>query len=209
MQLLVERPFDVLHLDQVLLQEMKKLPPVKRKLLDDVMQGGTRHMRELQAWLPKVLGPTIRAHTAYLGYTFSLAESEQMVADSLGEDPRHPEFNIKKPEKVEKAPFKVLREEVPELLKRPEEQMEVSDETLKDQADRDPLHEVTNHEGVMTDGMTTDEATSAKSKAKFLELKGQGFTKEQVIGIIDTLGMADNNNKVLLLKAVEEAYSAG
>lgn len=212
MQLLIERPFDVLHLDQVLLQEMKKLPPVKRKLLDDVLNGSTKHMRELMSWLPKVLGPTLRAHTAYLGYKFSLEEAEQMVADSLKEDTRHPDFNVKEEPTVPYEPIEIRRQEipeVPELLNRPEEQMEVSDEVIKDQSDRDPLHEVSNHEGVMTDGMSTDEATSAKSKAKFIELRGQGFTKEQVKGIIDSLGMADNNNKVLLLKAVDEAYSAG
>lgn len=206
MQLLMERPFDVLHLDQVLLNEMKNLPQVKRKLLDDVMQGSTRHYRELKSWLPKTLAPAMRAHSAYLGYKFSLEEAEKMVSDSLNEDPRHPEFNVVEPV-VPEVNVEIKRE-VPELLQRPEDQMDVSQESMDAASANDPMHEVTNAtgEGIITDGMTSDEATMAKAVDQFITIRGHGTSKEDAKRVLMAT-LPDNNNRVLLLKALDKAYA--
>lgn len=97
MQLLVDRPFDVLNLDQILLREMRDLPPHKANSLKSVMEGSQRHMRELAAWLPKQMAKHVQAHMAYLGYEASQSEVVQMIEEVLYEDPRHPEFNKVEP----------------------------------------------------------------------------------------------------------------
>jgi hypothetical protein len=91
MQLLVERPFDALNLDMILMQEMRKLPEQKRNQLKRVMEGTTSHMRELAAWLPQQMSKHVQAHAAYLGFEMSQTEAVTMIEEVLYNDPRHPE----------------------------------------------------------------------------------------------------------------------
>lgn len=208
MQLLLERPFDVLNLDQILLQEMKQLPPVKRKLLDDVMKDSTRHLHEFLGWLPKAMAPAIRAHAAYLGYEYSLLEAEQMVTESLKEDPRHPEFKVEEPVKPEVN--MEIRREVPELLQRPEDQMDVSQEAMDTAYHSDSTtHHDAKWEGPIVDDMSPDEAAKTKAVFKFHDLRSQGYTKEQVVETLKASGMANNNNMSVLMSALDEAYGPG
>ena len=206
LQLLVERPLDILNMDQILINEMKKLPENKRRLLDDVMSGTTRHMRELKSWLPKAIAPALTAHTATLGYTYAQSEVEAMVNEVLNTDDRHPEFNVVPPVKQEIDLTVNRAPEVPALLQRPEEQLDVSQEAMDSAAAQDPLHEVTNAtgEGIITDGMSADEATYAKALDKFITVRGQGISKEQALKMLEILG--DNNNKEILKKALKAAY---
>ena len=102
----------------------------------------------------------------------------------------------------------MLAEEIPKLLQRPESQMEPSTQSMEDAAAKDPLHEVTNAdgEGIITDGLTQDEATYAKSVDRFITIKSSGIPKEDVIKILEASGMAENNNKGILMKALDKAY---
>lgn len=109
-----------------------------------------------------------------------------------------------------KSPFfDSSKDKVPELLQRPEAQLDVSPEAMKAADSNDPMHEVDNLEGPIVDGMSPDEATKTKATFKFHDLRSQGIPKEQVLKILEASGMGDNNNKSLILSALDEAYGSG
>jgi hypothetical protein len=200
MQLMVERPFDILNLDQLLLREMKDLPPHQKRQLEDVMTSTKRHMRELAAWFPANMSRVVQAQMAYLGYEASTREVEDMIADVLYEDPRHPEFNKQEVEVPKKK-------EIPKTLQRPESQMEPSDEYVQYMTDNDPLaHHDLKWEGAITDGMAPDDAAFQEQILKFQAVKSQGIPKEQLLKVIESLGMSDNTNKEVMLRAVDSVY---
>jgi hypothetical protein len=86
---------------------------------------------------------------------------------------------------------------------------EVSQESMSYSDANDPMHEVNNLEGPIVDGMSPDEATKTKATFKFHDLRSQGIPKEQVLKILEASGMGDNNNKSLILSALDEAYGSG
>lgn len=102
-----------------------------------------------------------------------------------------------------------FRTKAPELLQRPEAQLDVSPEAMKAADSNDPMHEVDNLEGPIVDDMSPDEATKTKATFKFHDLRSQGIPKEQVLKILEASGMGDNNNKSLILSALDEAYGSG
>ena len=87
-----------------------------------------------------------------------------------------------------------------------EKNEDISEETDAYNSSVDPMHEVDNLEGPITDGMSTDMAAKERSISKFQDLRSQGIPKEQVLKTIEALGMADNNNRQVLMSALEEAY---
>jgi hypothetical protein len=159
----------------------------------------TERLRGLSLMFHAANGARLGALEAMITYTDpSLTDEERLEA--LRSSPEYAEVEAEEAAALE-------TQDVPKTLQRPESQMEPSDEYVQYMTDNDSLaHYELKWEGAITDGMSPDDAAFQEQILKFQEVKSQGIPKEQLLNVIESLGMSDNTNKEVMLRAVDEVY---
>lgn len=90
LKIMVDRPLDLLHIDQILLNEMKQMTTKEQSQIKRVLEDPKAHLRELASWFPARVSEMTSANLAYLGIEMSRTQVETLITEALMEDPRHP-----------------------------------------------------------------------------------------------------------------------